>query len=128
MLSEPIALSWEWVAVYGAIFLLLEDVEKGFPLLNVEIEFMGFPTIYNIFRDGSRRFSFSGDTLRESVEALIKAYGDTVKTALQNPIKNDLDPTIQIMVNGKCLIKEDLLDQRLTEGDKITFLKLLSGG
>jgi sulfur carrier protein ThiS len=39
-----------------------------------------------------------------------------------------MDPTIQMRINGKFILKEEVDRQELGEGDQLTFLKLLAGG
>jgi len=96
--------------------------------MNIKIEFMGFPVIYDIFPEGPHPYAFPGETLPELIQSLIERNGVRVKEALLDARTQSLDPAIQIMVNRKFLPKEEIPSRRIEEGDQITFLKLLAGG
>lgn len=96
--------------------------------MNIEIEFIGFPTIYDIFQEGRHTCDFSGNGLWELIEDLIDRYGDRVKEPLMDPTSHTLDSVLQIMINQKYIKQDDFYHQKIEDGDKITFLKLLAGG
>jgi len=96
--------------------------------MNIQIEFIGFPLIYDLFPEGLHPFSFSGNRLMQLLEDLIARHGARVKESLSDPGKNSLDPAIQIMINKKLILKNKISEQRIEEGDQITFMKLLAGG
>jgi len=96
--------------------------------MNIKVEFIGFPVIYDIFPEGPHPFAFPGETLPKLIQSLIERNGMRVKESLLDPRTHSLDPTIQIMVNRKFLPKEEIPSRRVKEGDLVTFLKLLAGG
>jgi hypothetical protein len=103
-------------------------LRSGIFRMNIQIEFIGFPLIYDLFPEGLHPFSFSGNRLMQLVEDLIARRGARVKESLSDPGKNSLDPAIQIMINKKLILKNKISEQRIEEGDQITFMKLLAGG
>jgi len=96
--------------------------------MNIKIEFIGFPVIYDIFPEGHHPFAFPGGTIPELIQSLIERNGTRLKESLLDPGKQLLDPTIQVMINKKFLPKEEIPSRRIEEGDYVTFLKLLAGG
>jgi len=96
--------------------------------MNVRIEFIGFPVIYDLFPEGPHPFTFRGETLIELAEDLITQNDPRVKESLLDPGTESLDPTIQIMINRKLIPRDHIKKQRIQEGDQITFMKLLAGG
>jgi len=96
--------------------------------MKIEIEFIGFPLISDIFQRGLRTYSFRGSTLSELVEDLIERFGDPVKESLQDQQTKTFDRAIQIIVNQEEYLSGELEHRTIEEGDKITFLRLLAGG
>jgi len=96
--------------------------------MNIKIEFIGFPVIYDFFPEGAHLYTFSGNTLSQLVHDLIIRNGTRVQESLLDPGTQSLDPTIQIMVNQKLIPRGKTEEQKIKEGDHITFLKLLAGG
>jgi sulfur carrier protein ThiS len=96
--------------------------------MNIKIEFIGFPVIYDIFPEGPHPYAFPGGTMPELIQSLIERNGVRVKESLLDPRMQSLDPAIQVMINKKFLPKEEIPSRRIDEGDHVTFLKLLAGG
>ena len=96
--------------------------------MKIEIEFIGFPIIYDLFPEGRHPYSLSGNSVPQLVEDLIARYGQRLDEALREAGTKGMDPTIQIRVNEKFILREDMDRQELGEGDQVTFLKLLAGG
>lgn len=96
--------------------------------MNVDVEFIGFPIIYDLFPEGRHRYSFSGNSIPQLVEDLIARYGQRLGEALRETGTKRMDPTIQMRINGKFILREEMAQQRIEEGDSLTFLKLLAGG
>jgi sulfur carrier protein ThiS len=96
--------------------------------MNVKIEFIGFPVIYDLFPEGPHPFVFPGETLPELIQSLVEWKEGRVKESLLDPGTQSLDPAIQVMINRKFLPKEEIPSRRVEEGDHVTFLKLLAGG
>ena len=96
--------------------------------MNIKIEFIGFPVIYDIFPEGPHPYAFPGETLPELIQSLIQQNGTRLKESLLDPRTQSLDPTIQVMINKRFPPKEEIPSSRIEEGDHVTFLKLLAGG
>jgi sulfur carrier protein ThiS len=97
-------------------------------VVKIHIEFVGFPTIYDLFTAGFHPYAFQGSSLFELVEDLIAHYGDVMRESLLDQRAKTLDQTIQVRLNQNYLSREEVDKQELEEGDDITFLKLLAGG
>jgi sulfur carrier protein ThiS len=96
--------------------------------VNIRLEFIGFPIIYDLFPEGQHPYSFPGRTLPGLIEDLVAHEDPRVKESLLDPGTKSLDPTIQIMINRKLIPKEKISEQKVEEGDQVTFMKLLAGG
>jgi sulfur carrier protein ThiS len=94
----------------------------------IKIEFIGFPIIYDLFPEGFHPYTFEGKTLSQLITGLIARDGGRVQEALLDPGTRNLDPTIQIRINGKFVLKEEISAQEIEEDDQVTFFKLLAGG
>jgi sulfur carrier protein ThiS len=96
--------------------------------MHITVEFIGFPVIYDLFPEGPHSYSFPGSTLPGLIEDLVAHEDPRVKESLLDPRTKSLDPTIQIMINRKLIPKEKIPEQKVEEGDHVTFMKLLAGG
>ncbi len=96
--------------------------------MNIKIEFIGFPVIYDLFPAGPHLYTISGNMLIHLVNDLIARHDPRVKESLLEPGTGTIDPTVQIMINQKLVPKTEMQEQKVGEGDHITFLKLLAGG
>jgi sulfur carrier protein ThiS len=96
--------------------------------INIEVVFIGFPKIYDFFLGDRVRHSFSGKTLSDLLEDLIAHYGEPVRKFLLEKSTQKLDPTIQVMLNGNRVRREDFHRHAIEEGDTLTLLRLLAGG
>jgi sulfur carrier protein ThiS len=96
--------------------------------VNIRLEFIGFPMIYDLFPDGSHPYTLSGDTLAQLIETLTAHEDPRVQESILDPGRGTIDPAIQIMINRKLVPKTEIQEQEVRDGDHITFLKLLAGG
>jgi hypothetical protein len=96
--------------------------------LKIEIEFIGFPLIFDIFQEGFHTYIFRGSTLSELIDDLVERFGDRVRQSMDDQRTESFDPAIQILINQKEYVSDDLNYRTIEEGDKVTFLKLLAGG
>jgi sulfur carrier protein ThiS len=96
--------------------------------MDIMIEFIGFPVIYDLFPEGPHAYSFPGKTILQLVEDLIGRQGRRLTEALLEPGGPEMDPTIQVSINGSFILKEEIPKQEIRKGDHVTFLKLLAGG
>jgi sulfur carrier protein ThiS len=97
-------------------------------IMVIKIEFIGFPVIYDLFPEGTHSYSLSGKTIPELLEALIDGYGQRLKESLLDIGTNKMDPTIQMRINGKFILADEIQTYEIHEEDRVTFLKLLAGG
>ncbi len=96
--------------------------------MQIEVEFIGFPTVYDIFPEGRHRVTFEGKKIRDLIEDLIAQKGGRLKEALLEPGTDRLDPTIQVCIDKRFLARDEISDVSIGEGNCITFLRLLAGG
>jgi sulfur carrier protein ThiS len=96
--------------------------------MNITIEFIGFPLIYDLFPEGFNSYNFQGDTLADLICDLVNRGEPKVKESLLDLRLKALDPTIQIMINKKLVSKDKISEEKIKEGDLVTFMRLLAGG
>jgi hypothetical protein len=96
--------------------------------ITIHVEFVGFPKIYDLFQGDRIELSFSGNTLMSLIESLFSDYGQCVREGLWDEKKDGLDPSIQIVINQEYTTCADLHRITVSQGDRVTFLKLLAGG
>jgi sulfur carrier protein ThiS len=96
--------------------------------MQIEVEFIGFPMIYDIFPEGRHRVSFEGQTLHELIEHLMARNGERLKAAFMEPGSDRFDPTIQVSLNKRFLARQEIPQADVGDGDCVTFLRLLAGG
>ncbi|NIM97211.1 MAG: hypothetical protein GTO24_03710 [candidate division Zixibacteria bacterium] len=102
--------------------------ERNEEKTGIEIVFVGFPRIYDFLKRDRIRYSFSGRTLKDLIDDLLVQYGQHVEESFWDERVNGLDPSIQIMINEKHVRSADPQNVELSQGDQVTFLKLLAGG
>ena len=66
----------------------------------IEIKFVGFPAIYDYLKKDHIWHTFSGRTLKDLIDDLFSHYGEEIRESLWDERIDELDPTIQIKVNG----------------------------
>lgn len=70
---------------------------------------------------------FAGETVNDLIEHLIARYGRKARQALYDE-KGQLDPVVQILVNGEQWVTHDRLDTALQEGDDVILMIMIAGG
>lgn len=70
---------------------------------------------------------FSGQTVNDLLLYLVKQYGRAAKQAFYDN-QGELDPVIQVLVNGKEWVRHDALDTTLQDGDHVAFMAMIAGG
>jgi MoaD family protein len=70
---------------------------------------------------------FAGETVQDLIEHLIARYGRKARQALYDK-EGQLDPVVQILLNGEQWVTHDRLDTVLQDGDDVMFLLMLAGG
>jgi sulfur carrier protein ThiS len=96
--------------------------------VNIQLEFIGFPVIYDLFPEGSHPYTLPGNTIAQLIATLAAHEDPRVKESILEPGRGTIDPTIQIMIDQKLVPKDQIQYQKIEEGNQITFLKLLAGG
>jgi sulfur carrier protein ThiS len=96
--------------------------------MKIRIEFIGFPLIYDLFQQGAHPYTLAGETVAQLIDELISQKGSLVQESLLVPGTKELDPTIQIRINTKFISRDEIPQQKLEDGDHITFFRLLAGG
>lgn len=94
-------------------------------LLNVELS--GFPDLKRAA--GAKVFSITieGTTFGDLLTHLEKAYEETVQKSLMDD-QGKLGFHVRVMLNGKDSIPRDNLAFPLSDGDRVTFLMMITGG
>ena len=70
---------------------------------------------------------FDGETVNDLIEYLVAQYGRKAKQALLDE-RGELDPVVQILLNGEEWVTHDRLDRPLQDGDHLFFMIMLAGG
>jgi MoaD family protein len=70
---------------------------------------------------------FAGETINDLIEHLVARYGRKARQALYDE-KGELDPVVQVLLNGKAWVTHDQLDMALQDGDSVILMMLLAGG
>lgn len=70
---------------------------------------------------------FAGDTINDLIEHLIARYGRKARQALYDR-NGQLDPVVQILLNGEQWVTHDRLDTVLHDGDNLMLALMLAGG
>jgi sulfur carrier protein ThiS len=96
--------------------------------MDIMLEFVGFPVLYDILPKGPSPYRFEGNTVAQLLDHLMSKGDRRVRESLLEQGTGMMDPAIQITVNGRFLEKEKFLEKRLDEGDSVTIMRLLAGG
>ena len=70
---------------------------------------------------------FTGETVNDLIEHLIARYGRKARQALYDR-EGQLDPVVQILLNGEQWVTHDRLDTVLDDGGDVMLMLLLAGG
>jgi MoaD family protein len=70
---------------------------------------------------------FAGETVSDLIDHLVARYGRQAKRALYDD-RGQLDPVVQILLNGEEWVTHDRLDRALQDGDQIVLMLMLAGG
>ena len=70
---------------------------------------------------------FDGETVNDLIEYLIARYGQKARQALYDS-GGQLDPVVQILLNGEQWVTHDRLDTALHDGDDVVIMLMLAGG
>jgi len=70
---------------------------------------------------------FAGETVNDLIEHLLARYGRKAREALYDS-QGQLDPVVQILLNGERWVTHDRLDTILQDGDGVMLLLMIAGG
>jgi MoaD family protein len=70
---------------------------------------------------------FAGKTINDLIEHLVERYGRKARQALYDE-KGQLDPVVQVLLNGKEWVTRDRLDTALQDGDSVMLMVMMAGG
>ncbi|MFQ5857635.1 MAG: MoaD family protein [Anaerolineae bacterium] len=70
---------------------------------------------------------FAGETINDLIEHLVARYGRKARQALYDE-KGELDPVVQVLLNGKEWVTHDRLDTALQDGDNVVLMIMMAGG
>jgi MoaD family protein len=69
----------------------------------------------------------AGETVSDLIEHLVARYGRKARQALYDE-KDQLDPVVQVLLNGKEWVTHDRLDTVLQDGDSVVLMIMMAGG
>ena len=70
---------------------------------------------------------FAGETVNNLIKHLITRYGRKARQALFDE-RGELDPIVQVLLNGKEWVTHDRLDIALQDGDNVMLMMMMAGG
>jgi hypothetical protein len=89
--------------------------------MNIHINFKGIPILYKALnKKWEFDFDFTGSTLRELVDTLIRKYGPAMKAAILDTSGN-IDMEIRVVLNNTRYLTDDRMATVLNEGDSLVF-------
>jgi hypothetical protein len=94
--------------------------------MQVRIKVLDLPELADLFGRREFHFSFSGENLKDLLQALFDRYGSALEGILLDS-QGRWNPAVQIIVKGR-LCAEAIDPVPLEEGDGLAFVVLLEGG
>lgn len=85
------------------------------------------PILTEVIGSKELEVEFAGETVNDLVDHLVTRYGRKAKQALCDE-KGNLDPMIQVLLNGEAWITGDQLDAALDDGDDVVIMMMMAGG
>jgi MoaD family protein len=73
------------------------------------------------------QLEFAGETVQDLIEHLVARYGRKARQAMYDR-DGQLDPVVQILLNGEQWVTHDRLDTVLHDGDDVMLALMLAGG
>ena len=70
---------------------------------------------------------FTGETVNDLIDHLVAQYGRKARQALYDE-RGQLDPVVQVLLNGEEWVTHDRLDRTLQDGDHVVLMLMLAGG
>jgi len=94
--------------------------------MQVRIKVLDLPELADLFGRREFHFSFSGENLKDLLQALFDRYGSALEGILLDS-RGRWNPGVQIIIKGR-LCAEAVDSVPLEEGDGLAFVVLLEGG
>ncbi len=91
------------------------------------MEVLYFADFKDITGKNKEKLSLDGFNILELINLLFKKY-NLIKNLIWEEKSNNLKDTIKIAINDNLVDDNDILDFKLSNGDRIAFLLPLSGG
>jgi molybdopterin synthase sulfur carrier subunit len=85
------------------------------------------PALPEVIGGKELEIEFDGESVNDLIEYLVARYGRKAKQALFDE-QGQLDPVVQILLNGEEWITHDRLDRTLHDGDQVVLMLMLAGG
>jgi MoaD family protein len=70
---------------------------------------------------------FAGETVADLIAYLVTRYGRKARQALYDG-RGQLDPVVQVLLNGEQWVTHDRLDTALRDGDEVVLMMMMAGG
>ena len=95
--------------------------------MKINITFLSLPKVTKIISSKSILFNFSGQTINDLLNELVKKYGIELGQFLLDD-SGKLDSIFKVLLNEKQWISRDQMNKTLKAGDQVTFMMLVGGG
>ena len=69
----------------------------------------------------------SGGKIHDLIDHIVARYGRKAEQALYDE-KGELDPVVQVLLNGEVWITRNQLDTALQDGDNVVLMMMMAGG
>jgi MoaD family protein len=100
--------------------------QKGCVLVKIHVRIF-LPVLPEAIGRKELQVEFAGETVHDLIEHLIARYGRKARLALYDR-SGQLDPVVQILLNGEQWVTHDRLDTVLQDGDDVMLMMMLAGG
>jgi molybdopterin converting factor small subunit len=94
--------------------------------MNVHLKVL-LPMLPEAMGGKESQVEFAGETVKDLIEHLVEQYGRQARQALYDR-DGQLDPVVQILLNGEQWVTHDRLDTVLHDGDDVMLALMLAGG
>jgi hypothetical protein len=88
--------------------------------MKVNVEIAGLPLYKTFGKNKKIEFEFTGQTLKELINALVRKFGFEVKKFLLDG-NGDIDMDIRVLLNGATYLAENRMQASLNDGDTLLF-------
>jgi MoaD family protein len=85
------------------------------------------PALAEVIGSKELEVDFAGQTVNDLIAHLVARFGRKARQALYDQ-KGELDPVLQVLLNGKEWVTHDQLDTVLRDGDNVILMIMMAGG